>query len=325
MNISIIGSDGIDTMEYHINDEFLCQGYNSRIFDLNPYFLTERSDKLFSLISSQYIIKKNKVLLKKVLDFNPDLVIVIYRHIHPLFVKGVKENNIKIIHINPDACTTLQHQQIFVEEYDAYFTKDIYMRDFMKEKLSLNVFLYNEGFNPRLHVYNCNKKDLEAQLGIDVLSVGSFYPYRNRMLEKLIDNKIELKLYGHKARYFSDKLLPSFQNKPIYGQEKAKILAGSKIVFNNLHFAEVKSVNNKFFEFNGAGAFQLCDYTSRLDELLPIDPKLVSFNNIDEAIDLINFYLKEPDKRHEISDVLKKYFLENYTYKHLVEHVLNHV
>lgn len=50
------------------------------------------------------------------------------------------------------------------------------------------------------------------------------------------------------------------RRKYIVGKEKARILYGAKIVFNNLHYAEIESVNNKFFEINGSGAFQLCDY-----------------------------------------------------------------
>ena len=49
-------------------------------------------------------------LLKRVMDFNPQLVICVYRNIHPDFVKTIKSNKIKIIHINPDALTTFQSQ-----------------------------------------------------------------------------------------------------------------------------------------------------------------------------------------------------------------------
>ena len=64
-----------------------------------------------------------------------------------------------------------------------------------------------------------------------------------------------------------------------------------------MHYAEIESVNNRFFEVNGCGAFQLSDYRPILHELLPIDPKLVSFNSIDEGIRKTIDYMKESSIR----------------------------
>lgn len=104
-------------------------------------------------------------------------------------------------------------------------------------------------------------------------------------------------------------------------RKKKLILNGSKIVFNNFHYAEIESVNNKFFEINGSGAFQICDYKPILNNLLPIDPKRVSFNSIDEAEKLIRYYLKMDKERWEIRDEIKDHFLKNYTYKNMIDHI----
>lgn len=266
---------------------------------------------------------KTKKLLHSILEFKPDLVIGVYRHIHPLIVKAIKQEKIKIIHLNPDALTTFQNQQLFVESYDEYFTKDPYVLSFMKNKLDLNVKLYSEAFNPRMHKRpEVDLVKLENETNIDVLCFGSLYPYRNRMLHVLKENRVNLTLYGYKNKYFDIFLMNEYKKREIYGEEKAKILNGSKIVFNNFHYAEIESVNNKFFEINGSGGFQICDYKPILKDLLPIDPKLVSFNNMDEAKKLINYYIDKPEKRFEIRDVIMNHFKENYTYRHLVNQIL---
>ncbi|MDZ7691002.1 MAG: glycosyltransferase [Balneolaceae bacterium] len=325
MRVAIIGSKSFDSLEYHLQDTLTCQGYNAKIFDfLNA--LPAKLDFGLTKLSAKYEKWKNTSLLERVIQYKPDLVIGVYRNIHPLVVREIKVQKIKIIHINPDALTTFQNQQLFVEPYDAYFTKDPYMKGFMEKKLDFNVFLYQEAFNPRVH-----KKPegdfmaIENEVGIDVLNFGNLYPYRNRMLKVLKENDIDITLYGFKARYFDESLNENFQNRGIFGEEKSRILNGSKIVFNNFHYAEIESVNNKFFEITGSGAFQICDYKPILNDLLPIDPKLVSFETIDEAIEMIKYYLKNPEERWELRDKLTKYFNENYTYENMINNIFRKI
>lgn len=325
MKIAILGAKNFDSLEFHLHDELSHQKYDVTIFDYNPQ-VPKKIDFGLNLISQKYVRFVNEKLLFRVLEYNPELVIATYRHIHPLVVKGIKAKGISIIHLNPDQLTTLQNQQIFVEAYDHYFTKSPFMKSFMKDKMGLNTHLYNEAFNPRYHtIEQENIKKLEEEVNIDVLAFGNLYPYRNRMLKSLIDNNIDVKIFGHKQKYFPDYLESAFQNRGIYGDEKAKYLLGSKIVFNNFHFAEIDSVNNKFFEINGSGAFQISDYNPILHKLLPIDPKLVSFNSMDEAVKLIKHFLNEPEERYELRKVIQNHFLQNYTYKNLIKHILSYV
>jgi spore maturation protein CgeB len=322
MKIAIIGSKGFDGLEFHLHDELIFLGIHAKIFDYETY-LPKKIDFGLSYLSMLYDNRKNKNLLNAILLFQPDLVIGVYRHINPFVIKTIKEEKIRVIHINPDQLTTLQNQQIFTELYDTYYTKDPYMFRFMKNNLKLNVKLYNEAFNPRFHRRpEVDLNLLERELNIDVLCFGNLYPYRNRMLQLLKAKGFDITIYGNKARYFDQSLNENYRNRGIYGEEKVKILNGAKVVFNNLHYAEVESVNNKFFEISGSGAFQICDYRPILNDLLPIDPNLVSFRNIDEAEKLIRYYLNSPEKRNELRDVIQSHFLENFTYSHLINFIL---
>jgi spore maturation protein CgeB len=322
MKIAIIGSGDFDSLEYHIQDELIVEGHFVKIFDYLKIF-PKKIDMGLSLISMSYVEKQNQLLLNNILAFQPDLVIGVYRHTHPLVVKAIKQEKIKIIHINSDQMTTLKNQQLFVEPYDEYFAKDPYMVHFMKHKLNLNAKLISEAFNDRIHKRPVvNSFLLEKETDIDVLCFGNLYPYRNRMLHILKEANINLTLFGHKSKYFDSSLEINYKNRGIYGEEKAKILNGSKIVFNNFHYAEIQSVNNKFFEIGGSGGFQICDYKPILKDLLPIDPKLISFESIDEAKKLIYFYLDKPEKRYELRDTIMSHFKENFTYKQLVKSIL---
>ena len=261
---------------------------------------------------------------KRLYRANKDLVIGVYRFIHPNFVKRIKLNGIRIVHINPDALTTFEQQQLFVEAYDVYFTKDPYILRFMRDNMKLNVKLYSESFNVRYHKKpEINKQECEKEVEIDVMTYGTMYPYRVRMLSELLENGINLQVYGVKPhRFYNHVLGASFQNRFIAGAEKARLLYGAKIVFNQMHYAEIDSVNNRFFEVNGSGAFQLSDYRPILHDLLPIDPELVSFRSIDEGIAKIKYYLSHPDERYSIASEVYQYFVKKYTYDNLVEYLL---
>jgi spore maturation protein CgeB len=317
MKIAIIGSTRYDTMEYHLNESFIYNSHQSQVFDVP----NGNTANIFSNI------KIFMDIANEVDQYHPDLIIAVYRIIHPEFVILMKKKGYAIIQVNPDALTTFDLQQLFAAEYDVYFTKDPYIKRFMESNLKLNVKLYNEAFNKRVHVKpDIDKIKFEKEFDIDLMTYGSMYPYRNRMLRILADNCIGLTLFGNTNVPFYDQSLDEYHSGyHITGEAKAKILYGAKIVFNNLHYAEIESVNARFFEINGCGAFQLSDYRSVLKDLLPIDPELVSFRSIDEAVEKINYYLQHPEERVAIAQTIYNHFMEHYTYDHLTQYILESI
>lgn len=334
MKIAIVGANRKDSMEWHFSDAFHFAGHETKIFDiydqfpytlksLKPYFQT--IDKVRRTYSDGYDQKRFLALAKHVNNYKPDLIICFYKDIHPIFVDDVKNINQKVVHINPDQMSTLGYQQVIASNYDAWFTKDHYMLDFMRNKAKLNAFIYNEAFN---HRYNpkpsCSKAEMEKEVNIDVMTYGTLYPYRTRMMKALVNQGIDIKLFGIVPhRFFDTDVEKCCTGKYIVGDEKAQILYGSKVVFNNMHFAEIESVNCSFFEANGCGAFQLCDYKPILKELLPIDHELVTFKTIDEGVDKVKYYLAHPKERYEIAERIYQYFINHYTYDHLIQYILN--
>lgn len=330
MKVAIIGSKDFDSLEFHTHDALKFLGHEVVHVDIKdvvdiPYKYNFWARKLFSKYD-RYIFSK---IAKRIIDEKPDLVICTYRFIHPECINLIKKNLsfVKIVQLNPDSLTTFQDQQIFVSPYDAYFTKDPFIVSFMRDKLKLNTFYLPEAFNHRIHSYEFeNRIELEEKVGIDVVCFGTLYPYRAKMVRELINNGIDVKLFGTPDKKFPDPLIvKNFANEFITGSRKAEVLLGSKIVFNNFHYSEIESVNAKFFEIAGIGGFQICDYKETLKEYSGIDVNKFSYMSIDEAIEKIKYYLTKTSERHELAQIQRRHFLEHHTYDIRVKEMLSKI
>lgn len=330
MKIAILGSKDYDSLEYHINDSLVNMGHNVFHIDIKdvisiPYRYNYWGQKLFPRYD-RYIFDK---IACRIIEESPDLVIGTYRFIHPECIKAIKKAlpNVPVIHINPDAITTFEHQQIFVSPYDAYFTKDPFIVDFMRNKMGLNAHYLPEALNPRVHKpLDKNRVDLEQQVGIDVVAFGTMYPYRAKMVEHLLKAGIKVDLFGTPDRRFpSDAVSKNFRNEFITGDRKAEVLQGAKIVFNNFHYAEVESANVKFFEIYGIGGFQICDYKPVLEEYSAIDVERFTYKTIDDAIEKIKYYLQTPSERYEIAEMQMKHFHQYHTYAKRMQDIFSKI
>lgn len=329
MKIALLGSKDFDSLEYHLHDALKHMGHEVFHMDISdvikiPYRYNYWASKLFP----KYDLSVFKKIAKKIIEQQPEFIICTYRFIHPECIRMIKKNlkNTPVVHINPDQLTTLEYQQIFVSPYDAYFTKDRFMQHFMSEKIDLNAYYLPEAFNSRVHKSPCSESrlSLEQEIDIDVVAFGTMYPYRSKMVEKLIDAGVNVTLFGTPDKRFPNpKILSNFKNEFITGERKANVLFGSKIVFNNFHYAEIESANAKFFEIAGIGGFQICDYKPVLEEYSAINIEDFAFKSIGEAIDKIKFYLDKPKVRHDLAIKQQAHFLEHHTYEARMKDVFN--
>lgn len=328
MKIALLGSKDYDSLEFHLHDSLQFLGHEVFHIDIKdviniPYRFNYWGQKLFP----KYDLSIFTSIANKIIAQKPDLVIGTYRFIHPECIRKIKKNlpNIPVIHINPDAITTFENQQIFASPYDAYFTKDPFMVDFMKNKMNLNTFYLPEALNARLHIppVGVDKKTLENEINIDVVGFGTMYPYRAKMFSELIKNNISVSLFGVPDKRFPRvEIAENFKNEYITGNRKAEVLFGSKIVFNNFHYAEIESANVKFFEIYGIGGFQICDYKPTLEEYSAVDVNEFSYKNIGEAIEKINYFLDNAPERYRIADKQREHFHLHHTYEVRMQQLL---
>lgn len=327
MKVALIGSKTFDSLEYHTADSLRHLGHEVVHLDMTDvvpisYIYQYWASKFIKNYSS-YIFTR---LARKVISQKPEIVICTYRFIPSSAIRKIKNElpGATLIQLNPDQLTTFEKQQIFESPYDYFFTKDPFIEDFMRNKMALNAFYLPEAFNSRVHkgFDNISKEELERKVNIDVLVFGSLYPYRINMVKQLIKSGIKVAVFGDKQ--FNDKELDQYYiNEWITGDRKAEIILGSKIVFNNFHYAEIESVNCKFFEIAGMGGFQICDYKPTIKEYCGEITDQITFSSIAEAISLIQHFLDNPNERYEIVRQNLENFNQNHTYDVRVKRMLD--
>lgn len=326
MNIVLIGRDGYESLEWHFRDTFRRLGHQAVIVDFTDVtYLPEKAQYWLSRFSERYDRAIGRSLVDRVHSLAPDFVLVIYRHLHPSVIVDLKKRlpHCPVAQYNPDALTNLERQQIIASPFDFYFTKEPYMAEVFRQKAGLNVFYQPEAFNPHVNVRPTgDRAALEAETNIDVLLYGNLYPYRTRMAERLIQAGIRLTIFGLPASYMPSPVRRAFVGRYLTGDEKNRLTNGAKIVFNNLHYAEVSSANKKYFEINGVGGFQLCDHKPILAEYSGVPVDKVTFGSLDDAIDQIRYYLDKPAERHALSDQQYAHFGRHHTYERRLTELL---
>lgn len=330
MKIALLGSKDFDSLEYHIHDSLTFLGHQVFHIDIKdvvkiPYRYNYWGMKLLP----KYDLSVFKKIAVRIIDEKPDLVIGTYRFIHPEFIRMIKAALPKtpVVHVNPDQMTTLEHQQIFASPYDAWFTKEKYMLAFMRDKMKLNAFYLPEALNPRVHKpFSGDRSTTENNVGIDVVTFGTMYPYRAKMVSELVNSGLDVTLFGVPDKRFPrEEIVKNFKNEYITGERKSEILTGSKVIFNNFHYAEVNSANVKYFEIAGIGGFQICDYKPVLEEYSALDVKDYTYKTLDEAVELIKHYLPRRELRHEMAEKQMKHFHKHHTYEHRMKEILSKV
>ena len=329
MNVVIVGSRAVESLEEHLADSFRTLGHDACVVDITDGLpFSNRLNYWTSRFCEPYDRAIGNLTAMRVSKLQPDLVLVVYRHTHPILVQELKKRlpNIPVAQLNPDALTNLEKQQIIAADFDYYFSKEPYIVDTLRDKAGLNAHYLPEGFNPRVHQKPPIDKAVAEELtNIDVLMYGSLYPYRARIIEQLLRAGLRVQVYGTAGPYMRPSVKNVFQRQFLAGVEKNRLLYGAKIVLNTFHYAEITSVNQKYFEINGIGAFQLCDYKPTIEQYTGVPTELVTFWTMDEAIDKVRYYLDRPTLRHELAARQYAHFQQCHTFDKRVQQLLQTV
>ncbi len=268
-------------------------------------------------------------------DTKADILLVGSDNIyHPEFIKNLKIYKVLMSSDDPNAsyARTIPYIRAFdhVTCLNVRYHKDMPVK--MTDKLiewgakratwvPFGVF---EGlYDPNLSEENIYNKKRE----IDILYVGQFYREKIDALLKL--KKVfgkRFKLYGQWGLKFWCYYL--FQGKwiwvkPLPYSSFVQTYQNTKIGIN-MHLSGELG-NARLYQLPMNGVMQICDCADVLHEVFEPGKEIAGYNTIDEAIELISYYLENDDERKKIAVAGFRRAMRNYKYCDILYSLLKDV
>lgn len=251
-------------------------------------------------------------LLRRARQSGCDVIINVQQSLTAKTVDGLKGDGSRIALWYPDAVSNIGRMSIVAGAYDALFLKDALFAQRLSRVYGLRAYYLPEACNPRWH-----RPVGDAGTDEHIAVVGNVYPTRARLLGKLHADGVPLSLYGGGfPRWLdTDHLRGIQQHAPVFRVDKAQVFRRARGVLNNLHPAEMDSVNCRLFEAAGSGGAVLCERRPRLGELFDEDREILSFDSYGELLSHCRNLLSSRDSGRTLGDAASRRATSDHTYE----------
>jgi len=171
---------------------------------------------------------------------------------------------------------------------------------------------------------NCDEKKKMAK---DVVFVGSYYPNRWQILQEL--GHLNIGIWGPGWDKVIDEGNRKFvKNIHLNYTEWIKIYNAAKIVII-IHYQDghtpCHQASPKVFESLACKCFVLVDNQKDVFRMFQSGKHLVSFQNIEDLKDKIQYFLIHEEERKSIAENGYKEVIQKHTYRHRIQEILNHI
>jgi spore maturation protein CgeB len=291
MKVFLLGTDkgNYPSFMYQCKKVFENKGYEIDQFSY-------RSLKLNKLNITNKIL--NKIILKKVLKSNPDLLFVNKgESLNKGVISKISKQGIKTINWtldSPFGDFYPQNKINNISEYNHFFVFDPFYLDKLKK------------INPNSYYLPCAADPIESHKQIiplnkrnyiyDISFLGSYEPERVKFMDNLKEFKPHV--WGHNWKISNNFIL---HKDYLTGEDMAKKFNQTKINLNIQALHGKESMNLRTFEIPASNGFQLVDYKKELPNLFKLDKEIVCYYDIDDLKNKIKYYLKNKEERDKIT------------------------
>jgi spore maturation protein CgeB len=328
MNILLIGKFNVDDFAQHISETFTKLGHNVLNYEAGPKVYqtnsvaVKRSIKIINSIYSSaikipFISNLDIRSLKKLLNKNKiDLTISVHDFLTPEHVKTIKHiTKAPTVLWHPDGLHNFGKAMFLNADYDYLFFKDPYVVEYFRNTLIKNSYYLPECCNPDYHKpVNINAEETSFY-GCELTTAGGIYTNREAFFRNL--KNYNVKIWGSSPPLWmnTSHIKKMIMNKYVVHEQKAKAFTAAKIVLNNLNPGEIWGINCRAFEVTACGGFEMINYRKGLSQLFEIDKEVVSFNNYNDLIEKIDYYLSHDNERAMIAEAGRLRAHKDHTYK----------
>lgn len=291
-----------------------------------------------------HLQKFNQQLFQKLVDFVPDLVLMIKGDFMlmetVLRLKEVLPNTVFALWLM-DPIETLPEVLVYRNHIDLWFVYE--PDDILRagNQYGLNVDFLPLAFDPRWYYpfKEENKETYSNQPEIDISFVGALsHPNRKTILNTVCKEfRGELKFriiapyYQSTSRRIMDRArgleLPKHVSSiPLDHVSINRLYQTSKINLNIHREEPGKNLNMRFFEIMGAGGMQLVERGRAQGDIgLSDGDGYVTYGSNEELIDKIRYYMAHPKEAFKIGALGGRQALRRHTFRHRILKILNKV
>ena len=209
-----------------------------------------------------------------------------------------------------------------IEPYDIFFTKERYALRALESVGLGNLYYLPHHSVPDYHHPVTLTAEETARFASPVSFVGSWYPYRERLIREL--SSYPLRLWGPGwDRAGSPEVRALAAGGPVWGRAKLAVYSGSTMSLNHHHpMNDIVGVNNRVFELAASGACQIVEHKEELPGLFTPGDEVVTYRNLAELRRQLDYYLAHPDEARAIGDNALRRTLKEHTVRHRLEEVI---
>jgi spore maturation protein CgeB len=318
-----------DSMENHVLDALRALGATAEYATTTIRFevFGTAANALIDKVAHSTLREPERLLERRLVNraerFAPDLVLVLQgNHISPKTVAQLRRRTeARIVCWCQDHLGVLGRQYLLGAEYDAVFVKDRYMLELFSSMVKGTPFFYlPEACNPRVHRPLELTPEDRRRYACDVMIYGSLYYYRQAILQQL--GEFDLKIWGHAARWFVNRLERTIAGPNVVLDEKVRAVRAARIALNPLHYGEINALNCRTFELAGCGAFQLVAHKPVLKEHFAPGSEIDEFRTTDELIEKMRHYLQRPELAAAIAKRGQERAHRDHTYEHRLRKII---
>lgn len=331
MNILVIGKFSEDQFGFHISDTLRDMGHITYEFDPTlPYKYSKTTigrrihqfnQSIYNLLlnSASFRSKRIKKLSKIFRKNQIDLTISTHDFLYPDEIDLIKEKTkAPVVMWFPDGIGYSNKAFFMISKYDYIFFQDPYAVNRLRSQYNKqNVFYLPECCNPKYHKKTILTADDISKYSCDISTYGNPHNYRSYFFSELVSYNYKIKIWGHQPSIWQNDPIVKYiyMGEYLVNEEKAKSVLAAKINLNSLVPAGIAGLNARAFEIAGIGGFQLIHWREGLKDLFEDGKEIVSFNNFDDLLEKINYYLNNPEERKQIAEASQKRAYSDHTYE----------
>jgi spore maturation protein CgeB len=333
MKILLIGSNYTWSIERIYKQELETLGNEVELLDVQnqfyDYYYKSPFHKLFYRIGISGILSKiNKGVLSQVSSKHYELIWVFKgMELFPDTLRVLKLKTKKLINYNPDNPFIFSGKgsgNSNVTEgillYDLHLTYDEWVKEKIEREYNIQTELLPFGFDDAA----ISDEDLDALDEVNaVCFLGNPDKYRATIIQKLVDQQIEVHLYGNDWQKFVNHRC-AIIHQPVYGQDFYKTLRKYRVQLNIMRAHNLNSHNMRSIEIPGAGGVMLAPKTADHLSFFELGEEIFIYedteNLINETQRLLN---QDKSALEQIRKSARAKVLKEFTYKVQTKRILS--